>query len=311
MNVAGVHTPARISAPLALVGGALILLAFGAAAAQTPPTPFVGTGPYPTNSEPIPSLPTHTLYRPRDLGALKGAKLPILAWANGDCVADNSQYRAFLTEIASHGYLIVALGPWTDKPAAKPATPPPGVSPTQPAQLIEGVKWAQTENARKGSQLEGLLAVDEVAVMGQSCGGVEALDISPDPLVKTSVIWNSGIHIRDTPDSRIKINKDKLKALHAPIAYFIGGPGDIAYANATDDYARIDRVPVMMANLPLGHMGNYNLPMGGPFAPVGVAWLDWRLKGDQKAKAVFVGPHCGLCGDPAWTIQSKRLDELR
>jgi hypothetical protein len=41
-----------------------------------------------------------------------------------------------------------------------------------------------------------------------------------------------------------------------------------------------------------------------------VAWLDWRLKGDPKARTVFVGPRCGLCGDPAWTIQSKNLDGL-
>jgi len=301
----------RMISPLsALAAAALTFVLFGAAAAQTPPAPFAGTGPYPAISEPIASLPTHTLYRPRDLSALKGAKLPILAWANGDCVADSSQYRAFLTEIASHGYLIVALGPWTDKPAAKPATPQPGVSPTQSAQLIEGVKWARAENVRQGGPLHGLVDADEVAVMGQSCGGVQALDISPDPVVKTSVIWNSGISIHPSPDSRVKITKDKLNQLHAPIAYFIGGPGDIAYANATDDFARIDRVPVMMANLSLGHMGNYSLPLGGPFAPVGVAWLDWRLKGDQKARAVFVGTHCGLCGDPAWTIQSKKLDDL-
>jgi len=29
--------------------------------------------------------------------------------------------------------------------------------------------------------------------MGQSCGGVQALDVSKDPRVTTSLIWNSGV----------------------------------------------------------------------------------------------------------------------
>ena len=227
-------------------------------------------------------------------------------------MADSSVYRAFLTEIASHGYLIVALGPWRPPgPGQSIPTAPPGAAPTQPAQLLDGIAWAQAENGRKGGPLEGRLAVKKIAVMGQSCGGVQALDVSPDPRITTSVIWNSGIHIGPGAGNHVQITKEKLKALHAPTAYFIGGPADIAYANATDDFARIDRVPVLLASLPLGHMGNYSLPMGGPFAPVGVAWLDWQLKGDAKARAVFVGPRCGLCGDPAWTVRSKRLGEIR
>jgi hypothetical protein len=31
-----------------------------------------------------------------------------------------------------------------------------------------------------------------------------------------------------------------------------------------------------------------------------LAWLDWRLKGDRKARAQFVGNRCGLCSNPAW-----------
>jgi dienelactone hydrolase len=297
---------------------AIAVLLGGPVAAQTPAPgstaqPFAGTGPFPAVFEPIPSLPTHSLYRPQDLGALKGARLPIVAWANGACANDSSHFRAFLTEIASHGYLIVAIGPWTAAPptrAVEPApgaAPPAGEDPTRSSQLIDAINWAQAENTRKGSALEGRLATDKIAVMGQSCGGLQALDVSPDPRITTSVIWNSGIYTRPGGRSGIKVSKDKLKQLHAPIAYFIGGPSDIAYPNAMDDFALIDRVPALIANLPLGHTGNYGLPMGGPFAPVGVAWLDWQLKGDLKAKAVFAGPACGLCGDPAWTVQSKGL----
>ena len=285
--------------------------------AQTPPQPpaFVGDGGYPATSEAAPGLPTHTLYRPRDLDGLKGARLPIVLWANGGCANDNRHFRPFLTEIASHGYFIVAIGPYDSSPLPPrpvqngPASPvpPPGDDPTKSSQLIDALNWAQAENTRAGSPFRGRLAVDKVAVMGQSCGGLQALDVSPDPRITTSVIWNSGIYNRPGGRSGIRIAKDKLAQLHAPIAYFIGGPTDIAYANAVDDYARIDKVPVLIAQLPLGHSGNYDLPEGGPFAPVGAAWLDWRLKGDPKAGKVFSGADCGLCGDPAWTVHSKNL----
>ena len=276
---------------------------------------FAGKGAFPALSEAAPGLATHTLYRPRDLTALTGQKLPIVLWANGACANDNRHFRPFLTEIASHGYFIVAIGPYdpaplppravTPEPAS--ATPPPGEDPTKSSQLIDALNWAVAENGRAGSPFKGALATNKVAVMGQSCGGLQALDVSPDPRITTSVIWNSGIYTRPGGRSGIKLSKDKLNALHAPIAYFIGGPTDIAYPNATDDYAKIDKVPALIAQLPLGHSGNYDLPEGGPFAPVGAAWLDWRLKGDLKAAKLFVGPNCGLCGDPAWSVQSKNL----
>jgi dienelactone hydrolase len=283
--------------------------------AQAPAAPpsFVGKGAYPAMSEAAPGLATHTLYRPHDLAALKGQRLPIVLWANGACANDNRHFRPFLTEIASHGYFIVAIGPYDAAPLpARPVTPepasrapPPGEDPTKSSQLIDALNWAQAENGRAASPFKGLLDTGKVAVMGQSCGGLQALDVSPDPRITTSVIWNSGIYTRPGGRSGIRVPKEKLNALHAPIAYFIGGPTDIAYPNAVDDYARIDKVPVLIAKLPLGHSGNYDLPEGGPFAPVGAAWLDWRLKGDSKAAKVFTGANCGLCGDPAWSVQSK------
>jgi len=301
---------------LALAMTAAATLAAAAGWAQEAPAPFTGNGGYPAVVEPAPGLATHTVYRPRDPGALKEARLPIVAWANGACANDNSGFRSFLTEIASHGYLVVAIGPYVEHPLPRPAAPPPessasgpgpGKDPTQSSQLIDAVNWAVAENTRPGSPLRGLIATDKVAVMGQSCGGLQALDVAPDPRVTTAVIWNSGIYTRPGGRSGIRLSKDKLKQLHAPIAYFIGGPTDIAYPNAVDDFARIEGVPALLANLPVGHSGNYGLPEGGPFARVGAAWLDWRLKGDAKAKAVFVGSNCGLCGDPAWTVQSKNL----
>src|SRR5579871_742729 len=66
-----------------------------------------GTGPFPAVMEQDPSLPTHTIYRPKDMAALHGQKLPIVAWGEGGCANNGTAYRNFLGEIASHGFLVI------------------------------------------------------------------------------------------------------------------------------------------------------------------------------------------------------------
>jgi hypothetical protein len=62
------------------------------------------------------------------------------------------------------------------------------------------------------------------------------------------------------------VSKDQLAKLHAPIVYIIGGKIDIAYLNAADDFAGIDKVPVFMANREVGHYpATYLEPRGGAF----------------------------------------------
>ncbi len=56
-------------------------------------------------------LPTHTVYRPTDLAAFPAKdKLPIVVWGNGACRMDGLMFQRFLTKIASHGFLVVAVG---------------------------------------------------------------------------------------------------------------------------------------------------------------------------------------------------------
>src|SRR5689334_754188 len=70
-----------------------------------------GTGPFSAVMEQDAGLPTHTIYRPKDLGALHGQKLPIIAWGEGGCSNNGAFYKNFLSEIASYGYLAIATGP--------------------------------------------------------------------------------------------------------------------------------------------------------------------------------------------------------
>src|SRR5262245_55916580 len=71
-----------------------------------------GTGPCKALMASDESLPTHTVFRPKDLGALgEKIKLPIVVWGNGACANSPWEHVNFLSEVASHGFLIVAIGP--------------------------------------------------------------------------------------------------------------------------------------------------------------------------------------------------------
>src|SRR4051812_12426446 len=71
-----------------------------------------GSGPHAAVMVSDESLPTHTIFRPKDLGRLADkTKLPIVAWGNGACANSPWEHVNFLSEIASHGYLVVAIGP--------------------------------------------------------------------------------------------------------------------------------------------------------------------------------------------------------
>ena len=284
-----------------------------------------GTGPWPAVAEVEASLPTHTIYRP---ARLPRTRLPIVLWGNGACRDNGLGNARFLREVASHGYLVVAAGrarreepmrpapPPTTQPAAPagtPGAPGParGADETEASQLLDGLDWAIRENGRRSSPFYRKLDTGSVAAMGHSCGGLQAIATAADPRIRTSMIWNSGIYNRGAASGRsgILLTKDKLREIKGPIAYVNGGPSDIAYVNALDDFQHIDHVPALFAWLPVGHGGTfYTAPNGGLYGLVAVAWLDWQLKRDRRAGAMFVGPRCGLCRDPHWTVQRKGLD---
>ena len=90
--------------------------------------------------------------------------------------------------------------------------------------------------------------------------------------------------------------------------YLIGGEKDIAYKNSEIDYQQIKGIPLFNANLGnVGHNGSLSKPFGGKMAQAARLWLQWQLKGDQKAAKAFVGPHCTLCKDPEWVVKKKNM----
>jgi hypothetical protein len=288
----------------------------GAAPAEAPPPRATPPGPHAVAIESYPSLAMHTVYHPANLGAFGPSKgLPIVSWGNGGCSRNGLAFSTFLTQIAAHGYLAIAIGP---KEAAAgggrrgqgAGGAAPTTRPIDDQMLLDAVDWAIRQSGDPSSPLHRRIDTSKVAVMGQSCGGLQAIAVSHDPRVTTTMVWNSGLLPEDGSSPAMALStatKDSLNRLHGPVAYIIGGPSDVAYPNAEDDFARITTVPVFKANLNVGHGGTYRDPGGGWFGEVGVAWLDWQLKGSSDASRWFVGRDCRLCTNPIWTIAKKGM----
>ena len=191
-------------------------------------------------------------------------------------------------------------------PAGQPRQLPPPK--TTAAQLTQAIDWALKENARAGSPYQGRIDPKAIAVSGFSCGGVQAIAMSKDPRVATGVFQNTGLfESGGNAMPGMDVPKEALKDIHTPVIYILGGSTDIAYKNGMDDFQRINHVPIAVANIETGHGGTYFQPNGGAAAQVAVNWLQWQLRGDAKAKAMFVGKDCGLCKDPQWKLEKKKI----
>jgi hypothetical protein len=264
-----------------------------------------GTGPYKALMVSDSTLTTHTIFRPEDLSRFgKKAKLPIVAWGNGACADSPWEHVNFLSEVASHGFLVVAIGPM---PAEGQRGAAGGT--TKSSLMTEAINWAIAQNSDRTSRYYRKLDTSKIAVAGMSCGGLQTLEVAPDPRVTTAMICNSGI--LGSPGSGMPgmpaLTKDHLEKLHTPVIYILGGERDIAYNNGMDDFRRINHLPIFAANLNVGHGGTYGKPHGGQFAIVATAWLQWQLKGDQEAAKMFVGDPCGLANMEGWKVEKKNI----
>lgn len=294
-----------------------------------------GTGPWPAIAESREDLRSHTIYRPE---RMPGTPLPVLVWGNGGCSDNGLSHSAFLREVASHGYYVIALGYARNEPASRAAGgpgpgagaggPPPaaaaGAAPpprggqiggggalpdpdetdaTVVAQMDMALAWATAMNELSSSELKKQLDLTRIAVAGHSCGGLQTIKFAADPRVKTSMIFDSGVYNVPGGMSRVKVNKFDLHNVHGPMAYITGGPTDQAHPNALDDASRIKHVPVFLGWLPVGHGGTFSRPNGGDWAKIAVNWLNWQLKGNAEAGTWFQGENCGYCRDPEWNVE--------
>ncbi|HXC60133.1 MAG TPA: hypothetical protein VN645_12505, partial [Steroidobacteraceae bacterium] len=213
----------------------------------------------------------------------------------------------FLSELASHGYLIVAVGrddqPFDMGPDAKTAPDGRLLQVIDEKVMMAGVDWAIARNADRNSPYRGRLVTNRIAYMGHSCGGMQALTAGADPRATTTVVLNSGYYrtIPAKPPGPLPAYR-RWSELHTPTFILTGGPKDVAYKVARDSYEDgvAAKLPMFLASLPtVAHGGAYVQP-DPDWSRAVLAWLDWQLKGNRKARAQFIGERCGLCTDGKW-----------
>ena len=259
--------------------------------------PLAEPGPYKVISEGAFGAPGLIVFRPETLDAFpKKDTLPLMVWGNGGCAIDTKRYSGFLSTIASHGFLVMGTVP-EEGAQRRQATAD---------DLRSAIDWADKENKRDGSPLEGKIATDKVAVMGQSCGGFLSITLGADPRVKTIGVFNSGIQtgaaVGPQPGS------ETLAKLHGPVLLINGSDPDFMLASSKATFDAINNEPAFYgARHNAGHTATVFHPGGGEYANVASNWLLWQFKGDKKAAKMFVGKDCGLCTNSNWDVAAKGL----
>lgn len=258
-------------------------------------------GPYEIVSETAFGSPGHVVFRPAELDAFPDEdSLPVMVWGNGGCAINSDRYAGFLTTIASHGFLVLATAA-EDGASRGQATA---------EDLLAALDWADAEAEREGSPLQGRIATDRMAVMGQSCGGFLSVGLGADSRVDTIGVFNAGVQPPgpEASDSPFPTT-DALADLHGPVLLVNGHERDFMMEASAANFDAIDHVPVFYgARHDAGHTATVDHDGGGEFANVVSSWLRWQLKGDSEAGEMFVGEDCGLCTDENWETRSKGLE---
>lgn len=260
-----------------------------------------GTGEFPALMLSETSLPTHTLFQPQDLSMFgESNKLPIIAWGNGACFDSPWEHVNFLNEVASHGFLVIAIGTMPKQTEVR----------SKSHKLLDAIDWAIAQNEDPKSPYFQKIDIENIAVSGMSCGGLQTLEVAGDPRITTVGVFNSGV--LGNPGGGMpgmpQVTKALLNDIKVPTLYLLGGESDIAYGNGMDDFNRINHVPVFVGNLDVGHGGTYAKPFGGEFARVATAWYKWQLKGDLEAGKLFTGKTPGLALAKGWVVDKKNME---
>jgi len=252
--------------------------------------PLAVPGPYKVESGPAFGSPGHVVYRPVDVAPFPGKDtLPVMVWGNGGCAINSTRYGGFLTTIASHGFVVLAT-------AAQPGA---AAGRATADNLRAAIAWAEAEQKRAESPLNGKIALDRMAVMGQSCGGFLALELGADPRVDTIGVFNSGAQ----GDAAGTVAK-----LHGPVLLINGHDRDFLMASSEATFDAIQKLPAFYgARRNAGHTATVDHPGGGEFANVAANWLRWQFKNDKEAGRMFTGKDCALCTNANWVTRSKGI----
>lgn len=254
----------------------------GSCESLPPVTDYGAPGPFndvKTESNTGPSS-NYTLFRPGDSLGRNGFKHPIVTWGNGITTVPGF-YLSLLTQIASHGFVIIACN---DTTAERPC-------------LNAGLDWLVQQN--QSGAMAGKLDVTREATVGYSWGGGAAIDTANRPNVKATVSLH-GMPPRQST---------AFASMHSPLLLFTS-TGDTfvsasGYVTPNYNKSKVQTFYATLNDALASHL--YVIDLGGGAkeeqAPT-VAWLRMLACNDKKAREYFYGADCKLCKSP-WTGQKK------
>lgn len=216
-------------------------------------------------------LTLYTVYRPAC--TKEGEKYPILTWGNGTC-GQPEGYAALLRYIASHGYYVFAANSrWVGTNNA----------------MIKALDFAFAANEDSKSKYYQKLDTTKVGAMGHSQGGQATVAAARDSRVKVAIIFNAA----PPAEKPYMVFSGDRDIGGAPASSLESAVNSGAQPGAWLYYHKIPETGGTVT----GHLTLMMQPDRVVEAATG--WWNYMLKGDKKARDLFVGSGCGLCGKDA------------
>jgi len=202
---------------------------------------------------------------------IDGETYPVITWGNGTC-GQTEIYGALLRYVASYGYVIVAANSrFTGGNNA----------------MTKTIDLAESFNKAPKSIYYERLDLTKIGAMGHSQGGSAAVTAANDIRVKSVIIWNASTSA-SKPFLTVSGERD-LTGYTAPSM-------SSAIRTSTQPAAYLFYHKVPKTGAVSGHLTLTTQPER--VVAAATAWWDYMLKGDVKARDMFVGVSCGLCNHP-------------
>jgi hypothetical protein len=257
-------------------GGAPPGMKPGAGSMLPATTDYAKPGPFKTTTQAnVGPNNNYTIYRPDPLGQDGFVHSPIIFGPG--ILTDAGFYSAFLTHLASHGFVTICVNSMSGGPG----------DPNNLKDMTMGLDWLIMQNSQAGV-FQGKLAVDRAIGMGYSIGATASVELSSHKAIANTVV----IHGHNTKGDP-----------HGPVLMMTGTNDVIDDMRKT--LSTLEEAPAVLVALPIGHLDVLDeLAMlttitakARYIAPI-TAWLRYWINGDEAAKSFFWGDGCTMCKSP-------------
>jgi hypothetical protein len=225
-------------------------------------------------------------------GGASGERLPLLTFGNGTYCSPTF-YTQLIGHIVSYGYVVVGAN-----------TSNVGTG----AEMLKAVEWALAQDQDSTSQLYGKIDHNRIGAFGHSQGGAGTCLVGADPRIR-AIAPLSGVPLSGEADASAQIQ--------CP-TFYVATQNDVSPASTFEQAYMDTLTPSVLGITNGGNHDEYTDIASDPGVPgltsndgkrvraALAAWFEWRLKGKDELRPLFVGQSCGFCTDSNWmTFESK------